>query len=249
MRRHTDRPFVLDESDRRHRRAAARACGSGHGRGQHQDREVRRSVPGASGPRSVSHSRHRHDHRGHLGRRHRHRGDRAHGPQHAARVPVHRHRLQQLRDRQHRRRRPAPGARAHGGARRARPRRDTARRGAGWSRCWCSSEAFPGSRKEISTNAGAVFPRSRNPHKRPESLRSGFGDIRPTPWGTATGLPADAWTTSRPAEPGCCWTRWGSGPTISPAHGSANPSLVARHSARLPETRRGSGIPQGGRIR
>ena len=43
VRRHTDHPFVLDESHRLPRHAAARPRRPGDGRGEHQDQQVRRA--------------------------------------------------------------------------------------------------------------------------------------------------------------------------------------------------------------
>ena len=61
IRRQTDHPFVLDEVDRRHRRAAARPRRPGDGRGQPQDQQARRPDEAPPGARPVRLARHRHD--------------------------------------------------------------------------------------------------------------------------------------------------------------------------------------------
>ena len=74
VRRRTDHPFVLDENDRRPRRAPARHGRPGDGRGQPQDQQARRPDAGR-GRRATCASSHGHrdDARGQLGRRHRRR--------------------------------------------------------------------------------------------------------------------------------------------------------------------------------
>ena len=98
-----------------------------------------------------------------------------HGAQHAARIPVHRHRLQQLRDREHRRRRPATGARAHGGAGRPRPRGDAARGGAGRAGAGfrvSDSRRFPG---DLLMGTVSFPPLSRNLKPLPGAIQAGYG--------------------------------------------------------------------------
>ena len=121
IRRHTDHPFVLDEVidsvDVLLRGHADRAMDvvnikiSKFG-GLTKARQARDLCVVAG---------RRHDAGGQLGRRHRHGRHRPPGPQHAAGVPVHGHRLQQLRHRQHRRRGAAAGQRPHGRVHGARP--------------------------------------------------------------------------------------------------------------------------------
>ena len=74
----------------------------------------------AAGPRPVRVAGDRDDDRGHLGRRHRHGRDRAPGPLDADGAALHLDRLQQLRHRVDRRRRPAAQERPHGRLDRAR---------------------------------------------------------------------------------------------------------------------------------
>ena len=84
VRRHTDRPFVLDEVVDGIDMVVRGHARPGDGRDQSEDFEGRRLDPGAADPRSVRVAGNRDDHRGHLGRRHHHGGHRASGAQHAA---------------------------------------------------------------------------------------------------------------------------------------------------------------------
>ena len=97
IRRRTDHPFVLDEVDRR-----LDVLLRGHADGAMDVVNLKISkFGGLTKARQIRDlcvvARHRHDDRGQLGRRHRHRRHRPPRPQHAARVPVHRDRFQQLR--------------------------------------------------------------------------------------------------------------------------------------------------------
>ncbi len=61
VRRHCDHPFVLDEMHRLARSPAPRPRRPGHGRGQHQDQQVRRPDQSQTGARSVCLARDRDD--------------------------------------------------------------------------------------------------------------------------------------------------------------------------------------------
>ena len=104
VRRHTDHPFVLDENidslDMLLRAKADLAMDV-----------VNLKISKLGGLTKTKQARdlcvsdgHRHDARRQLGRRHHDGGHRPPGPQHARGVPLHQHRLQQLRHRQHGRR-------------------------------------------------------------------------------------------------------------------------------------------------
>jgi deoxycytidine triphosphate deaminase len=92
-----------------------------HGRRQPEDLEAGRPHPDAPAARPVRLARRRDDAGGLLGRRRHDRGDRAPGALDAGGASLLGHRLQQLRDREHRRGRPPAPARAHGGLERAGP--------------------------------------------------------------------------------------------------------------------------------
>ena len=82
VQRNTDHPFVMDESIDGMPDFARRA-GPGHGRGQHQDQQVRWAHQGPTGPRPVRFTGNRHDPGGYLGRGRRDSRHRSLGPQHA----------------------------------------------------------------------------------------------------------------------------------------------------------------------
>ena len=130
VRRRTSHPFVLDETiDSVDVLLRAHADGR-HGRDQPQDLQGGRPHEGAPDPRPVRLARHRDDDRGLVGRRHHDRRDRAPRALDARGAALLRHRLQQLRDGEHRRGRAEAEERADGGLDRAGPRRAPAR-----SRC------------------------------------------------------------------------------------------------------------------
>ena len=64
VRRHCDHPFVLDEVIDSLDPLLARPRRPGHGRGQHQDQQVRRPDQGPAGARPLRLAGHRHDDRG-----------------------------------------------------------------------------------------------------------------------------------------------------------------------------------------